>query len=63
MAKLRSNTSGNFRNYGITTVDSGRRRTRGYRYAALLLMLVVCAATVFGVKHHFDDKEEVRACF
>ena len=59
MAKLRSNTSGNFRNYGITTVDSGRRRTRGYRYAALLLMLVVCAATVFGVKHHFDRRSRV----
>ena len=60
MAKLRSNTSGNFRNYGITTVDSGRRHTRGYRYAALLLMLVVCAATVWGVKHHFDRRSSVQ---
>ena len=59
MAKLTSNTSGNFRTYGIKTSDFGRRRTRGYRYAALLLMFLVCAATVWGVKRHFDHRGSV----
>lgn len=60
MAKLTSNTSGNFRTYGIKTVDSGRRRTRGYRIAAVLLFLVICAATAWGVKHHFSRRDVVR---
>ena len=59
MVKLKSNTSGNFRTYGITTVDSGRRRIRGYRFAVVLLIFVVCAATVWGLKHHFGSRGSV----
>jgi LysM repeat protein len=59
MAKLTSNTSGNFRTYGIKTVDSGRRRTGLYRFFAVLLFLIVCAAIVWGVKRHSDSRGSI----
>ena len=44
MAKLTSNTSGNFRTYGLKTRESGRRRTGLYRFVAVLLFLILCGA-------------------
>ena len=61
MAKLTSNTSGNFRTYGIKTVDSGRRHTGLYRFFAVLLFLIVCVAIVWGVKHHSDSRGSLPA--
>ena len=56
MAKLTSNTSGNFRTYGLKTRDSGRRRTGLYRIVAVLLFLIVCGAAVWGLKRHLDSR-------
>lgn len=56
MAKLTSNTSGNFRTYGIKTVDSERRHAGLYRFFAVLLFLIVCAAVVWGIKRHNDSR-------
>jgi LysM repeat protein len=60
MAKLTSNTSGNFRTYGIKTVGSERRRHAGlYRIFAVLLFLIVCAAVVWGVVRHNDRRNSI----
>lgn len=59
MAKLTSNTSGNFRTYGIKTVDSERRHTGLYRIVAVLLFLIVCAAVAWGVKRHLDSRHAI----
>ena len=60
MAKLTSNTSGNFRNYGIRTVNSDRRRHVGlYRFVAVLLFLIACGAVVWAVKRHNDSRGAV----
>ena len=56
MAKLTSNTSGNFRTYGLKTRSSGRRRTGLYRVVAVLLFLIVCGAIVWGIKRHTDRR-------
>jgi len=63
MPKLTSNTSGNFRTYGIRTrtVDSERRHTRLYRIVAVLLFLIVCAALAWGIKRHFDNRNAISA--
>ena len=60
MAKLTSNTSGNFKTYGIRTSESERRRHTGlYRVVAILLFLVACAAVVWAVKRHFDNRKSI----
>jgi len=61
MAKLTSNTSGNFRTYGIKSVDSrrGRGRTGLYRIVAVVLVLIAFAALVWGIKRHFDIRGAV----
>lgn len=60
MAKLTSNTSGNFRTYGIKSTDSGRRRYTGvYRVAVVLLVLIVLAALVWGVKRHIENRSSI----
>ena len=56
MAKLTSNTSGNFRTYGIKTTDTGRRYTGLYRVAAVLLFLIICAAVVWGIMRHAENR-------
>ena len=61
MAKLTSNTSGNFRTYGIKTVDSGRRHTGMYRFFAVLLFLIVCTAVVWGIKRHSDSRGSLQS--
>jgi len=60
MAKLTSNTSGNFRTYGIKSVDSGRRHTGLYRIIIVLLLLVACSAVVWGIKRHYDIRKAAR---
>ena len=62
MAKLTSNTSGNFKNYGIQTASSKRRRSyvSVYRFAAVLLFLILCAASVWAIKRHFDRRGSIR---
>ena len=59
MAKLTSNTSGNFRTYGIRTVDSERRHAGLYRIMAVLLFLIVIAAVAWGIKRHFDNRNAI----
>ncbi len=59
MAKLTSNTSGNFRTYGLKTRDSGRRRTGLYRVAAVLLILIICGAALWGLKRHLDSRGSI----
>jgi len=63
MAKLTSNTSGNFKTYGIKSAASSRRlgrsRTGLYRVVIVLLILVACAAIVWGIKRHFDIRGTV----
>ena len=61
MAKLTSNTSGNFKTYGIKTVEAKRGRTGLYRIAAVLLILIACTAIVWGIKRHFDVRGSIRA--
>ena len=58
MAKLTSNTKGNFKTYGIkTTTDTGRRRYTGlYRFAAVLLIMILCAAVFWGFKRHSESR-------
>ena len=58
MAKLTSNTSGNFRTYGIQKSEFKRRhsRTSLYRIVALLVFVVICGAVVWGVKRHLDRR-------
>ena len=59
MAKLTSNTSGNFRTYGIRTAENRRSHTGLYRFIAVLVFLVVCGAVVWGVKRHIDSRSAV----
>lgn len=62
MAKLTSNTSGNFRTYGIKTVDPRRRRYGHaglYRFVVVVLLLIACAAVVWGIKRHYDIRATV----
>ncbi len=60
MAKLTSNTSGNFRTYGLKTRrDPGRRRAGLYRVAVVLLFLIVCGAIMWGVKRHTDNRGSI----
>ena len=62
MTKLKSNTSGNFRTYGIRTVDSERRRnTQLYRIVAVLLFLIVIASVTWGIKRHSDNRNAISA--
>ena len=56
MAKLTSNTTGNFRTYGIRTAETRRSHTGLYRVVAILLFLIVCGAVVWGVKRHLDSR-------
>lgn len=56
MAKLTSNTTGNFRTYGIRTAETRRSHTGLYRVVAILLFLIVCGAIVWGVKRHLDSR-------
>ena len=59
MAKLTSNTSGNFKNYGIRTVRSDRRHVGLYRIVAVLLFLIACGAVVWAVKRHHDSRSSI----
>jgi len=56
MPKLTSNTSGNFRTYGIKTAEAERRYTGLYRVIVVLLILLVVAAAVWGVKRFLDSR-------
>ena len=60
MTKLTSNTSGNFRTYGIKTAEAERRYTGLYRVVVVLLILLVVAGTVWGVKRHLDNRGTAR---
>ena len=60
MTKLTSNTSGNFRTYGIKTAQAERRYTGLYRVIVILLILLVVAATIWGVKHYLDSRGTAR---
>ena len=60
MTKLTSNTSGNFRTYGIKTAEAERRYTGLYRVIVILLILLVVAAVVWGVKRHLDNRGTAR---
>ena len=60
MTKLTSNTSGNFRTYGIKTAEAERRYTGLYRVIVVLLILLVVAAAVWGIKRHLDNRGTVR---
>ncbi len=59
MPKLTSNTSGNFRTYGIKTAEAERRYTGLYRVVVVLLILLVVGAAVWGIKRHFDKRGRV----
>ena len=56
MTKLTSNTSGNFRTYGIKTAEAERRYTGLYRVIVILLILILVAAAVWGVKRYIDSR-------
>ena len=60
MPKLTSNTSGNFRTYGIKTAEAERRYTGLYRVIVVLLIFLVVGAVVWGVKRHFDKRGSIR---
>ena len=60
MPKLTSNTSGNFRTYGIKTAEAERRYTGLYRVIVVLLILLVVAASVWGVKRYLDSRGAAR---
>ena len=60
MTKLTSNTSGNFRTYGIKTAEAERRYTGLYRVIVVLLILLVVAGSIWGVKRHFDNRGAAR---
>ena len=61
MAKLTSNTSGNFRTYGITSIDSRRRSRRPvlYRIVTVLLLAAILAAIGWGVNSLFELRGNV----
>ena len=59
MAKLTSNISGNYRTYGIRTVNSERRHVGLYRIIAVLLFLFICASVVWGIKHYNDSRGSI----
>ena len=50
MPKLTSNTSGNFRTYGIKTAEAERRYTGLYRVIVVLLILLVQIFQSIGTK-------------
>ena len=56
MPKLTSNTSGNFRTYGIKTAEAERRYTGLYRVIVILLILLVVSTVIWGVKRHLDNR-------
>ena len=60
MPKLTSNTSGNFRTYGIKTAEAERRYTGLYRVIVVLLILLVIAASVWGVKRYLESRGSAR---
>lgn len=60
MPKLTSNTSGNFRTYGIKTAEAERRYTGLYRVIAVVVILVLCGVIVWGIKRHIDNRGSVR---
>ena len=59
MAKLTSNTSGNFKTYGIKTADYGRSHTGVYSVIAVLVLVFVCVVAVWGIKRHIKARNNV----
>jgi len=61
MAKLTSNTSGNFKTYGIKTADYGRSHTGVYCVIAIIVLVFVCWVSVWGIKRHIEARKKVTA--
>ena len=59
MAKLTSNTSGNFKTYGIKTAYYGRSHSNVYFVIAVLVLISVCVVTVWGIRRHIKARKSV----
>ena len=57
MAKLTSNTSGNFKTYGIKSAYSGRSHAGFYFFIAIVVLLIVVGASVWGVMRHLRNRD------
>ena len=61
MAKLTSNTSGNFKTYGIKTADYGRSHSGVYFVLVILVLAAVCVFAVWGIKRHIEARRKLTA--